>query len=132
MIGGPTVKYPRRINVLTCTARDIISISNRLEHFSQSADHIADSSNGFAPALSKIQNFVAYHRKTKMNNSDDMDELEKMIWAKAYTGQEDIARAFSVSIKKRTDEKLLVGEGGTDRNTAIRFFNTEISGFSTE
>ncbi|OWZ19549.1 hypothetical protein PHMEG_0006192 [Phytophthora megakarya] len=131
MIGGPTVKCPRRVK-----ARNAISLAfqtdwsifhkvpippvvggwirtKRLHERWQTilSNHIADSNNGFAPALSKIQNFVVYHRKTKMNNSDDMDEVEKMIWAKAYTGQEDIPTAFSFSNKKRTDGKLLIGEG---------------------
>ncbi|KAG6943510.1 hypothetical protein JG688_00017570 [Phytophthora aleatoria] len=101
-------KCPWRAKVLTCRHRSIVDIFEVGQHIAQCADppsgnlseknkdvarslaqvfvkpvrirnRIADENGGLAPSLDKLQHFVSYYRKTKMNNSDDVNELEKMI-----------------------------------------------------
>ncbi|OWZ22880.1 hypothetical protein PHMEG_0002334 [Phytophthora megakarya] len=72
---------------------------------------LAWSNSGAMPALNKIQNIVAYHRKSKIYNSDDMDVVEKLIWLNAYCGSEEDTQPCSFSINKRQDGKLLLGDG---------------------
>ncbi|ETP16149.1 hypothetical protein F441_09222 [Phytophthora nicotianae CJ01A1] len=72
---------------------------------------IADENGGVAPSLDKLQNVVYYYRKSKMNNTYDKDELEKLVWASTYTGAEVEEELFSFSVKTHPDGKVLLGEG---------------------
>jgi len=140
----PNIPCPWRCKLLKCLSKDAASVYTCREHLVPDADLPAgklttkqrDMAGALAahglkplqilnrvaietptdemPKLQKLQHFVAYYRKSRMFNTDDLDELEQMIKAGAFTGDEPEDKAFFFSIHTDGDDKPHVGDGSDE------------------
>eukprot|EP00644_Phytophthora_capsici_P013192 jgi/Phyca11/100639/e_gw1.5.1165.1 len=76
------------------------------------------------PDLNKVQNFVTHFRKTDLNNTGDLDVLERINYEKAFGTDVEDSDAFSLSSKVEGTDLISIGEG-TDRNAFLLGFTTK-------
>lgn len=152
--GISAVKCPWRCKVLTCADHDSVNIFEIGQHLVRGDDPpshkltrgqkeqarslagkglrpfqiVSSIAEGVpedkAPKLRYLQHFVTYYRRKEMKNTDNLDEIEALIKATAFTGNEDAGKAFAFSVNVEADGTPQVGEG-TDENPFLIGYTTK-------
>jgi hypothetical protein len=140
-----------RLKTVTCHERDIASIFSSGEHIvqhetrprtklteTQKAVVRTLTSNGVTPLrilnaiaddmpgnnlpmLRTLQNFVAYFRRTELDNTDDIETLVSRISEAAYRGDEDDIQPFAFSSDLDSEGVPVVGDGSDDEPFSIGY-----------
>jgi hypothetical protein len=73
------------------------------------------------PLLRTLQNFVAYYRRKKLDNTDELQVLIEQITGMAYRGDEDEIEPFAFSCETDAAGVPIVGDGSDDEPFAIGY-----------
>jgi hypothetical protein len=69
-------------------------------------------------ALQKLHGYVVYYRRTMMNNTNDLDVIERQIKLSTFTGLEEEMHTFSFFDETERDGTTRVG-GGSDEDPFV-------------